>query len=253
MLGELSAEEGENVVRMAQKHPEVNAELKKIEIGLEAMAQKAKIEPDVKLKYKLLQKLHDESTGGRKLQFRENPEFKPRLGYWRYLVAASILITLFSSYQAYNFYQKWQNTSQQLITLTSQQIQVADNYQKAGFRLNKIENDLAIINDNDFKRIALLGTDNAPQSQSFVYWNQQSMALFLSVKDLKEISGENQFQLWAIIDGKPVDAGLVPTEFNGLVPMKSLTGATAFAITIEPRGGSEQPSLNLMQVYGEVG
>ena len=58
----------------------------------------------------------------------------------------------------------------------------------------------------------------------------------------------------SIIDGKPVDAGVFDVGADGLLKMKSITGnAVAYAVTIEPKGGSESPSLETMQVYGEVG
>lgn len=39
-------------------------------------------------------------------------------------------------------------------------------------------------------------------------------------------------------DGKPVDAGVFDMNTTtGLLRMKEMKGATAFAVTIEPRGG----------------
>ena len=75
----------------------------------------------------------------------------------------------------------------------------------------------------------------------------------LSVQDLKELAQENQYQLWAIIDGKPVDAGVFDNNFTGLLKMKDIgAGAATFAVTIEPRGGRQTPTLETMQVAGNV-
>ena len=77
--------------------------------------------------------------------------------------------------------------------------------------------------------------------------------MFLSVQNLKDLTEENQYQLWAIIDGAPVDAGVFNPGESNLLKMKNITsGAAAFAVTIEPKGGSENPSLETMQVVGEV-
>ena len=67
------------------------------------------------------------------------------------------------------------------------------------------------------------------------------------------LAQENQYQLWAIIDGKPVDAGVFDNNFKGLLKMKDVgTGAATFAVTIEPRGGRQTPTLETMQVAGNV-
>jgi anti-sigma-K factor RskA len=70
---------------------------------------------------------------------------------------------------------------------------------------------------------------------------------------MKALSLENQYQLWAIVDGKPIDAGVFDSNLSGLVKMKDITsGASTFAVTIEPRGGSVSPSLHTMQVVGNI-
>jgi len=52
----------------------------------------------------------------------------------------------------------------------------------------------------------------------------------------------------------PVDAGVFDWNSEGLQKMKSISGqaVAAFAVTIEPKGGSESPSLETMQVIGNV-
>ena len=70
---------------------------------------------------------------------------------------------------------------------------------------------------------------------------------------MRELSQENQYQLWAIIDGKPVDVGVFDSNFTGLARMKDIAkGAVTFAVTIEPRGGKLSPTLQTMQVAGNV-
>jgi len=98
-----------------------------------------------------------------------------------------------------------------------------------------------------------MGTPNAPQSMAYVYWNESSKEVYLSIQSLKQLSKDNQYQLWAIIDGKPVDAGVFDGDVAGLLKMKDIaSGAAAFAVTIEPRGGKTTPTLETMQVMGNV-
>jgi anti-sigma-K factor RskA len=109
------------------------------------------------------------------------------------------------------------------------------------------------MDDPNFKRVVMTGTPNSPQSLASVYWNENSKEVYLSIQNMKELARENQYQLWAIIDGKPVDAGVFDGNMAGLLKMKEIgAGAVTFAVTIESRGGKPSPSLQTMQVAGNV-
>ena len=60
----------------------------------------------------------------------------------------------------------------------------------------------------------------------------------------------HQYQLWAIVAGKPVDLGVFDktTDSSDMKIMKSIASAQAFAVTLEPRGGSVNPTMNQMMV-----
>jgi anti-sigma-K factor RskA len=58
-----------------------------------------------------------------------------------------------------------------------------------------------------------------------------------------------------MLDGKPIDLGLLDMEVRQqrlLVKMKNVQNAQAFAITLEPRGGSAQPTVDSMFVQGSL-
>ncbi len=72
---------------------------------------------------------------------------------------------------------------------------------------------------------------------------------------ISEIPTEMQLQLWAIADGKPVSLGVF--DVADLKEMSDpfavdAKNISAFAITIEKRGGSEQPTMEKMVVMGAV-
>ena len=66
------------------------------------------------------------------------------------------------------------------------------------------------------------------------------------------IPADKQYQLWALKDGQPIDMGVFDpvTPEDGLLEMGRVPGADAFAVTLEPRGGSANPTLEEMYVYG---
>jgi anti-sigma-K factor RskA len=86
-----------------------------------------------------------------------------------------------------------------------------------------------------------------------VYWNTDSKDVYLLINNLPKPQSDKQYQLWAIVDGKPVDAGIFDIiEGAPFIKLKNIARADAFAITLEKRGGSETPSMDAMYVMGKV-
>jgi len=254
VLGELTEAERAQVEKNISMSPELKAELSKVEETLEAFAMKSAIKPRAEVKAAIMDKI----PGASKIVSRqENAETKvvelsTQFNYWKYAAAASIAFALLTSYLAFNYHQRWVDTQANLNNLITQNQQMAQNYNTVNHKLDKIQNDLSIIESIAFTKVVLKGTSNEPEALAAIYWNTATEEVFLSVQELKGISKENQFQLWAIIDGQPVDAGVFDGNFAGLLKMKNIKGAVAFAVTVEPRGGKESPTLETMRLMGPV-
>jgi anti-sigma-K factor RskA len=67
--------------------------------------------------------------------------------------------------------------------------------------------------------------------------------VYLLVNNLPKPANDKQYQLWAFIDGKPVDMGLLDLSEKPLqlYRMKNAQTAQAFAITLEKRGNGPIP------------
>jgi len=119
--------------------------------------------------------------------------------------------------------------------------------------LSKIEEEQKIISDSNSIVVNMVGTKAAPRSPANVYWDSTAAKVSLVVKNMPELASEEQYQLWALIDGKPKDLGVFDAKNNKVVlKMKDTQKADAFAITIEHKGGSVSPTLEKMQSIGKV-
>lgn len=86
-----------------------------------------------------------------------------------------------------------------------------------------------------------------------VWWDKNSASVFVSVNNLSGLEEQFDYQLWAIGAQGPVGIGLVnPGQKFTLQQMKQVASAGAFAITVEPKGGSESPRLEKLVVLGNV-
>lgn len=248
-LGELSYQERVEVEKVIAQYPEIKKELALIEQTQEAVLMRMAIQPDKKVKEELLSRIASKPAG--KVVPLSNTIDAVRI--WKWAVAASVSIALVASYLAYSYYSNWKSAQHDLTDLLAQNERMAQDYNRVNQRLDKIESDFLIAYNPAFVRVVMKGTAQSPDAMASVFWNETSKEVYLSVQNMKQLAQENQYQLWAIIDGKPVDAGVFDPTFTGLLKMKSIgSGATTFAVTIEPRGGKASPTLETMQVAGSV-
>lgn len=249
-LGELSDQERAEVEKNLKQYPEIRKELAQIEAAQESLLMKASIQPHAAVKASLFAKIEAQKPSSRMVKL---PSGNSGIVLWKFAAAASVTIALISSYLAYDYWNKWKKTEFNLSELITQNQRVAEDYNKVNQRLDQIENDLSILNNPDYRRVVMKGTPNAPGALASVYWNESTREVYLSIQNMKQLAQENQYQLWAIIDGKPVDAGVFDSNVAGLLKMKDIAaGASTFAVTIEPRGGQQSPTLETMQVAGNV-
>lgn len=247
--GLLAENERKEVERNLQLYPALKTELEQIEATQELLLLTTAIQPSVKVKSQLFAAL-DQQDDKKVLPLKPGNN---TMRFWQFAVAASLSLAIVSSFLAYNYYNKWRTTVISLNDLMTRNQQIAEDYNTVNNRISEIETDLRVMTNPDFQRIVMKGTANAPQALAAVYWNKNSQEVYLSLQNMKELSQENQYQLWAIIDGKPVDVGVFDGNLAGLIKMKNIgQGAAAFAVTIEPKGGKPSPTLETMQVVGNT-
>ncbi len=279
LLGELPAAERAEVEAMAARHPEVRAELSRIETTYEMLANQLPVSPRPGLRDGILAKVTGSTpktidpapTVARPIAARpiaarpiatQPSETRPprekqrQLLPWQLGIAASLLVAILSAAAAWHFRGEWKEAEQQLQLAQAQNQEIASQYETASQRSQRLENDLSVLSSPAYRAIVLAGTDVSPNSTARVFWNPGSEQLYLSPGNLPEPPTDKQYQLWAIVDGKPVSAGVFDVASTEASPLRTLTSqiaqASAFAITLEPRGGSPSPTMEAMYVQGAV-
>ncbi len=86
------------------------------------------------------------------------------------------------------------------------------------------------------------------ESKVIVYWNDDLQKSQLRVIELPSINKDQTYQLWADVDGEMQSLGVFdPT--NAIVDgieMNYLANASSLNITVEPKGGSQHPTLTTL-------
>ena len=100
---------------------------------------------------------------------------------------------------------------------------------------------------NAWRRISLGGTEIAPEATGIIYISADGRNGAIIVDKMPSLSEEQQYQLWLIADGQRTSGAIfsVPADGYQTVLIESsrpLREYEAFGITIEPAGGSPDPT-----------
>ncbi len=230
VLGSTTPQEKKEVEAMMQLYPEIAKEIAQMQETLEKYVKLHAQIPPTALKEKTRKAIFEKKQA---IKFTHNPN---NISSFNWRSAASWALLAISTLANLYLFSKWQNTQERLLVADAKAMVVAKNEQvlKANY-----EYKINIMLQDEFKKIILKGTPNAPSAVAVVYFNPKNNTVVLSSLKMPKIPKGKQYQLWAIIDGKPVDAGLIENKIYSNGNMKSVANnATAFAISIEDIGGS---------------
>lgn len=105
--------------------------------------------------------------------------------------------------------------------------------------------------------VTLASLAPAPGASGRVLWDPKAGRGYLWVNALPQEPTDKDYQLWAIIAGKPVSAGVFSVGVDGsaVIPLLDIgrePQVATFAITLEPAGGMPQPT-GQMVLMGQTG
>ncbi len=253
VLGDLSIEERLEVENNALKFPEVKTELIEIESALLSYAISNKIEPKEGLRNKVLNSLTQADAEVRPIYGASS---KPGQ-FYKYAFAASLALLLISSVLLMNLNNKLNDSYSQIAVLQSGNQRFSNQVNYFDEELRDTRNALHFYqNQAAYKLVTLKGSDKAPAASMLVAFNPEEEEVMIDLSSIKMPSNdkEHQYQLWAMVDGKPVDLGVFDSEVDstGMKKMKSVKNAQAFAVTLELRGGSTNPNMDQMMAIGSI-
>ncbi|PSR56907.1 hypothetical protein AHMF7605_27120 [Adhaeribacter arboris] len=265
--GLLSSAEKAEVERMATLYPPVQAELQAISDILDSYARLHAVEPPAGLKEKVLDSITTNihvagsttipttRSAAKQLQLPVEAEpslSSPSANYSWWAIAASVLLLISAGLNIF-FYNNWQRTENQYQLALAFQNQYAQQVQQVNQKLQLTAAELKLITHNKTQKVNLKGLPKSPSSSVVVYWNTSTKDVLLKVADLPVPPPNRQYQLWALENGKPIDAGMLDLNDSTKVQhMKTITNAQAFAITLEPKGGSPIPTMDKLLAMGQI-
>lgn len=264
VFGDLPETERMHVEEMIAQHPEIKAEVAEIEKVLEVTSEAYAVEPADSVKEKTFNLLFPADVEPAKteatirtldVQDEKVVYLKPS-NFYKYAFAASVILLAGSVAAIISLSKKLDDTHSQLIAATQQNQTFANQVNFLDKKLESSNSMLGIYRNPDYKLVKLAGTKFSPASTMVVAWNPKASKVVIDKQslDMPKNDAQHQYQLWALVDGKPVDLGVFDAgkDSVGVQNMKPVSIAQAFAVTLEPRGGSASPTMDQMMVMGAL-
>lgn len=251
-MGALPPAEMERVGRDIAKSPVLQEELREISVVLEEIAPVEAAGPSSELRDRVLKGIGaaDEPVvvgekRKRTLRLESTREAGSAPSARTWLMAASLIGFLLTGGLAVWFYTQLEETREELAGIESRMTAAEIAYTRAA-------DELDMLRDHDNHVVRMSPTSDDAQSFAVLYWNPQTRSVWIDATTMPSLPTGEQYQLWALGDDGPVDAGVFDGGAEGLQELKEIEEADGFAITVEPEGGSQTPTLDRMTAAGQL-
>jgi anti-sigma-K factor RskA len=257
LLGELSEREREEVVRMAKKYPEIQKELDQLEEAFFQIDQRSGSAPSQSVKKRIFDSLENDFNEDKEGSVKELPKSRiVSMQPWKTYFAAACVAAVIATVAAIYYANQYFDLDQKFTAMVQEQSVLAEELNKYKVNFEQSDAQLETLLTGNFQRVPMKGDGFEIQKDALVdvWWDKNANSVFVSVNNLSSLEDQYDYQLWAIGDQGPIGIGLVNANQKfTLQQMEAVASAGTFAITVEPKGGSQSPTLEKLVVIGNVG
>jgi anti-sigma-K factor RskA len=256
-MGMTSADESAQVITWMENYPEVKEEVNRIEESLQLYGESHAAAPRPAVKQRLLKSIGNLPSSVDTEQMKDpSTETKTvRLFESRIAAAAAVLLLIGSVIFNLFLYNKNEKLLASNLLLKDENIKAGNTIASLNAEKNEMKQDMEIVQNRYATPVKLNGMEAAPDAVAKIFWMANTGDVYIDPSNLPDAPSGKQYQLWAIIDGKPVDGGMIVLNNNAdkyrIHKMKAFGKAQAFAVTLEDMGGHPQPE-GQMYVMGKL-
>ncbi len=131
--------------------------------------------------------------------------------------------------------------------LRSRGAQLAGHLESARRDLARRDLRVKVLASEDVQMLFLGGQGPQPAARAKVFWSERAKRGIVVAGNLAPLAPGKQYELWVFAQGKPVPAGVFDADEAGRALFESadlsaIPAAQNFAVTVEPAGGTPQPT-----------
>jgi Anti-sigma-K factor rskA len=167
-------------------------------------------------------------------------------------LAASLLIAFLVSFVAWRMDRRELtgligSNQQEASSAVKDNLELREKLKRESARTDELNQINAVLASGQWRVLTLAGQEPAPSASAKVYWDMKANRWVVSA-DLPPAPAGKAYQLWFVTPDAKISAGLINPDQNGhaftVVRFPSnITRLAAAAITLEPEGGSPQPTM----------
>ncbi|WP_274476086.1 anti-sigma factor [Mangrovimonas aestuarii] len=236
LVGATTAEETALVESYISKYPEVQNAYNTLQHNLEIFAKSNAVEAPRFIIDSILEELDESPVIALKQSTRKRK-------YWhKFSVAASIAALIFAG-TSFIFFVQNKKLSRENQVVVDEIFDLRGDIAKNNERLDEIMKQFKQLNDPETHKYIINGNERAKNLKTVAYINSKQKTSMIDVVSLPQLPEEQCYQIWAEVQDKMVSLGILTETDRQLKSIPYPEDALGLNITIEPKGGNNNASL----------
>lgn len=157
--------------------------------------------------------------------------------------AAAVILLAVSSYFNYTLFKK--NRKQEQVSKTGDEKGNIPTLPLADYNIMK---------NPTITPVAMYGVGLHAICRCTMFWDKKTGKIYMMIHHLPESSAGKDYQLWAMVNNKPVNVSVFKADIRGrFIELKSVpAGTNGFIVTLEKTGGSQSPTVDETYLKGDI-
>ena len=237
LIGETTSKENELIENYISKFPEVENAYNTMQHHLEITSKFHAVEAPSSVLVNILQTLDDENP-----VIKLDPKPKTQKSWYGYAIAASFVAVLFACASAFIF-SKNLDLKKENQTVVDEIFDLRSDIELNNQKLDDVMAQFKQLNNPETQKYIIKGNNRAKNLKTVAYINPVERTSMLDVVSLPELPQEHCYQIWAELNGKMISLGILDETDRQLKSIPYTENALGLNITIEPKGGNTNASL----------
>jgi anti-sigma-K factor RskA len=250
VLGLISPQQKEQVEAMMEKHAEIAQTVEEMQGAMQSYCKSIVKPPPPGLKEKILKNLGTMSkapkTPSLPVFYNANRSLWAKIGPLS--AAASVVFILLSAF----LFIKNQDLQNDMITYREVLEKSRQENSQMITEMAMVQDQASFLQDIRTAHVHLTGTDKAPQATAVAYWNDKNQKVYLNIIDLPSPPDNMTYQLWADVQGKMINMGILNNIRSSWIQLPYIPQAESLNVTLEKEGGSPSPNTEQIFIRGTI-
>jgi anti-sigma-K factor RskA len=231
VMGLCSPDEERELEQLRLQYPELNNAIIIYEKQMEKNMLQQSTLPDDAVDNRILSALDNMNKTEAKIISLPNK----KQNWWKFVAAAAVALLMISAGLNYYLYRQ---TKKPIVANTP----------------TLPPGDYQVMTNPTITPIAMYGVAPHAICRCTMFWDKKTGKMYIMIHHLPLSSSAKDYQLWAMVDGKPVSVGIVQDEIRGrFIEMNNVpAGANSFIVTLENAGGNTTPTESETYLKGVI-